>query len=245
MGVIINPHRFAAVGATEITFVGSHVLSAANGGNVTLPFSGLLDEAGAAAPLQQNDFIVVAAVVSDTADFAMSTSSADWTEETELYADGTSDTNFAVYTKFMGASPDANIVIVGNASASSATAAVAMAFRGVDTANPLDVAIATATGTATGRPNPPSVTPLTEGAWVVVCGGAAAGIGGAFTNPGDLSATTNHFRSVSRAETTDGTAGMGIKTDWASGAFDPAEWTGGSTNAADSWAAATLALRPA
>ena len=229
-----------------ITFVGGTTGSAQNGGNVALSLTALLDAAGATVSAATDDLVVVAYTIGAQVDSAMSVSEAGWTEQTELYIAGTTyDSNFAVYTKVMGGTPDTTVTVVGDANASNAVTAVAMVFRGVDTTTPLDVAIQTATGSGTGQPNPPSITPTTAGAWIVVCGSTAASIGIVFTVPADLSATTNHFRSVTRADTNDSVTGIGIKTDWASGAFDPGVWTSGTTVSTASWAAATLALRPA
>ncbi len=228
-----------------ISFVGSlPAVGANNGGNVTLTFSNLVDAAGAAATLLQNDVVVCAYASSGTADAAMSTSSSGWTEVSpEAYANGTIDTNLAVYYKVMGVSPDTSFVAVGPGGASNGTMGVAMAFRGVDAAV-LDVAVPTpAAGTATSVPNAPAITPATSGAWPVVIGAGAAAAGATFGHT-DLSSTTNHFRTGNHAETNDIAIGIGIKTDWASGAFDPAVWTGGNANASNSWAAFSLALKP-
>jgi hypothetical protein len=231
-----------------ISFVGSMApVGANNGGNVTLTFtgaSGLLNAAGAQATLQQGDVVVCAYASSGTADLAMSTSSSGWTELTEIYANGTIDTNLAVYYKVMGASPDTSFVAVGPTGASNGTIAVAMAFRGCD-GTPIDAgSLNTTDGTATSVPNPASTTPLTAGAWPVIVGAGVAGAGAAFTNPGDLSTTTNHFRSANHPETNDVAIGIGIKTDWASGAFDPGAWGGGNVNASNSWAAISFAIKP-
>lgn len=232
-----------------VSFVGSlPAVGANNGGNVTLSFSNLRDAAGATPTLQQGDLVVVAYMSSGTADAACSTSSSNWNELHENYANGSSnDTNLAVYWKVMTASPDTQFVAVGPTGNSNATVAVAFAFRGVDTANPIDVFVSgthAVTGTGTGRPDPAAITPVAPGAWIIVAGAAAAATGATFTNPGDLSSTTNHFRALSHAETIDGMLGMGIKTDWASGAFNPGAWTSGPNNAGDSWAAMTLSIRP-
>jgi hypothetical protein len=234
-----------------ISFVGSMVpVGANNGGNVTLTFtgaSGLINAAGAQAALQQGDVVVCVYAASGTADLAMSTSSTGWTELAEAYANGTVDTNLAVYYKVMGATPDTGFVAVGPTGNNNATIATAFAFRGVDS-SVLDIAFSghSATGTTSTRPNAPAITPVTAGAWIFVAGAGstAAVAGAAFTNPGDLSAATNHFRSGNHAETNDCAIGAGIKTDWASGAFDAAAWTGGAANADASWAAMVLALKP-
>jgi hypothetical protein len=233
-----------------ISFVGSMApVGANNGNNVTLTFtgaSGLLDATGAQATLQQGDIVITAYATSEVTDVAMSTSSSGWTEVTELYENVVSgqDTNLAVYYKVMGASPDTSFVAVGAGSASAGVIATAFAFRGVDTATPLDVASTTASGQTTTIPNGASITPVTTGAWPVVVGAGAATTGAAYTVPAGLSATTNHFRSSNHAETVDIAIGLGIKTDWVSGAFDPAAFGGGVSNASNSWIAVTLALRP-
>jgi hypothetical protein len=235
-----------------ISFVGSMApVGVNNGGNVTLTFtgaSGLLNAAGAQATLAQGDVVVCVYASSGTADAAMSTSSSGWTEVHEGYANGTSnDTNLALYYKVMGGTPDTSFVGVGPTGSSNGTIGTAFAFRGMD-ASVLDVTFVAgshfATGTASTRPNAPSITPVTAGAWILVAGAGAAAAGSAFTNPGDLSATTNHFRSSNHAEAIDIAVGVGLKTDWASGAFDPAAWTGGAANAGDSWAAIVIALKP-
>lgn len=231
-----------------ISFVGSKTFAAAGAasGTFAVSLTDLLDTTGASATLAQNDLIVINYVVGgDQADVAL-TPPTGYTEETELFSDDGADANLAVWRKFMGATPDTSVDIPNSTNADYAVAGTIFAFRGVDTTTPLDVAIATATGIDGGQPNPPSVTPTTAGAWIVVVGGSGHSTAvTAFGNPGDLSSTTNHFRSVTQADIIDATAGCGIKTDWTSGAFDPATWTDGSTAAGSSWCAATLALRPA
>lgn len=233
--------------SSGISFVGSlPYVGAANAGNVTLTFSNFRDAAGNAVTLLEDDLILVANADSGSSDRAISTSSSNWTIFGEGFVNNTFDLNFAALRKFMGSTPDTGIVLNG-ATVSGATAhgAIAFALRGVNLTTPLDVAIVSASG-ASARPNPALITPASTGAWIVAMGFNANGTGGSYTLPGDLSATTNHFRTGSTAETNDVSIGMGIKTDWASGAFDPAVWTGGPTIlAGDSWAALTIALRPA
>jgi hypothetical protein len=229
-----------------IAFRGSATATATNGGNTSLSLGSLADASGSSVSVQNGDFVVIVYTVASTADRAMSESTGTWTEQTELYADGsTQDANVAVYTKFWSTGDPTSVTLVGSGQAADSTAAVCIAFSGVNTATPLDVAIQTATGTGTGRPNAPSITPSTAGAWIVVCGGSAH-IGGVapFTNPGDLSTTTNHFRSTGANDNNDVSVGIGLKTNWTSGAFDPSQWTGGSTGAGAAWCAVSLALRP-
>jgi hypothetical protein len=231
-----------------ISFVGSTIISVSNGANATVLFtgaSGLLDAAGAQATLQQGDLVVVAAGISSASDITINTSSSGWTKLAELYSDGTTeDANLAVFYKIMGSSPDTTFVITGTGDASSGTVGNAFAFRGVDATTPMDVTATTATGTGTSVYDAPSITPSTAGAWICVIGGGALTTATAYSVPADLSSTTNHFRNVQRAETWDMQVGFGIKTDWASGAFDPGVVSGGAVDASGAWAAVTLALRP-
>jgi hypothetical protein len=229
-----------------ISFVGSlPPIGANNGGNVTLTFSNLVDTAGAAASLQQNDIVIAAFAHSSTSDAAMSPPSG-WTEILEDYGNGTTyDANLIVCYKVMGASPDTSVTFTGPGGASFGTIGAAIAFRGVDTTTPLDVSAVGDRGTGTSTPNPPAITPSTAGAWPVAVGAGSAAAGAAYTAGTNLSSTTNHFRSLNHAETNDIAIGIGINTTWSSGSLDPGAWGGGNSNAANSWAAITLALRPA
>lgn len=235
-----------------ISFVGSRNTSSSgssNGGNVTLTFTGpggLLDTSGAQATLLENDLVVVTVVLTSNVDNAVTTSSSGWTQLSEIYSNGsTEDTNLAVFYKVMGAVPDTSFVAVGNGLGNSVTIGTVFAFRNVDTTTPFDVASTTATGTATTVANPAAITPSTAGSWIIIAGGGACPTASVYTVPADLSSTTNHFRSVVQADIWDGVVGMGIKTDWTSGAFDCGVFGGGNEAASGSWAAITMALRPA
>ena len=115
-------------------------------------------------------------------------------------------------------------------------------FRGVDLSTPMDAAATYLTGSGVGnQPNPQAITPVTTGAWIVCCGGGAAGVGTTLYTAAYLT----NFLTYNGADTNDGTVGAGYYTGWTSGAYDPAAFGGGSTNAANSWGATTIALRPA
>lgn len=217
-------------------------VGANNGGNVTLTFSNFVNAAGAGYTLVTGDIVVAAYACSGTADHVMSTMSAGWTLLAEHYANGTIDTNIAVFGKVMGATPDTSIALDGPGGNSNGTIAVAHVIKGADI-SALDVAAVTAEGSGTSVPNPGAVTPATAGAWIAVVGAGAAAAGATFGHT-DLASTTNHFRTGNHAETNDIAIGFGWKEDWASGAFDPAVWTGGNVNASNTWAALTLAIKP-
>jgi hypothetical protein len=231
-----------------ISFVGSlPTVAAANGGNVTLTFTNLRDAANVQPTLAQNDVVFAIFAWGNTADYTAPTISG-WTLLDDKYANGsTNDTNLAVYYKRMTASPDASVTATGPGGSANSSIGVAFALRGVDTTTAIDNYVSgthSTTGTGTGAINPLAITPATAGAWIAVVGALANPIGAALTNGGDLSATTNHYRSGTSPDTTDISVGVGLKTNWVSGPFDPAAWSGGGTRAAgDSWAAITFAVK--
>lgn len=104
---------------------------------------------------------------------------------------------------------------------------------------PIDVTTTTATGTNSTRADPPSITPVTEGAIIIACGAGSLNVITAGYTTSDLS----NFVSVIGDDTNDICVGMGSKV-WTSGAFDPAVFGDSTTSASGSWAAATMALRP-
>lgn len=157
----------------------------------------------------------------------------------ELYADDIIDTNLRVAYKFMGATPDGSVIFGPTGDVAAAGNISVLVFGGVDPATPLDVAAVTATGANTGRPDPGAITPATSGVMIIVAG--AAGV--PTSVPVFGSADLTGFNSVTNPATSASVLGVGRKA-WTSGAFDPAQFTGGSTSTQASWAAMTLALRP-
>lgn len=194
------------------------------------------------------DLAVVLVGVGSTLDRTLSATTSDWTKfGTELYSNGSSaDANAAIFYRVATTnSLPALTISGGTGSTADAGYGLLLLFSGVDGTTPLDVAIQTATGTATTRPNPPSITPTTEGALVFGAGVGATATGAIFTDPGSYVAETGYFQSFNSPDTVDCTIFMGIQeANWTSGAVDPAQVSGGTNNAGDSWAAFTIALRP-
>lgn len=208
-------------------------------GNNNVSLTGLTG--GLASSAAAGDIVIAVYVTGSAADRTLSITDGTTAYNlisTEQYSNGTSyDTNLRVAYKVLTAA-DANTVFGPTGNAADAGAAAVHVWRGVNTATQLDVAAVPATGTGTGRPNPAAITPTTTGAIVIVGGGGAAATGATYTSS-DLS----NFRTVTSSDNNDAMLGVGSFA-WTSGPFDPAAWTGGTTNAADSWAAITLALRP-
>lgn len=153
----------------------------------------------------------------------------------------TYDTNVQVSYKFMPSTPDSVVTIPAQGNIADGQAYAVQVFRGVNSTTPMDTTATYATGSGTNnRPNPAAITPVTSGAWIVVTGGGAAATGVNYTT-----ATLTDFLTESGADTNDATVGVGYYTAWTSGAYDPEVFGGGSVNAANSWGATTIALRPA
>lgn len=141
--------------------------------------------------------------------------------------------------KIMPATPDLVVQIPSSGNNADGIAWTIQVFKGVDPTTPMDVAATFATGSGTDNlPDPLTITPTTAGAWIVVCGGGAGGTGGTYT-----AAYLTNFLTANGADTNDASVGSGYLVA-PGGAYDPAKFGGGEVNAANSWGASTLALRP-
>jgi hypothetical protein len=216
-----------------ITYVGGKTSSGTLGGSATTPTISLTDLTGglASAPVQ-NDFVVVALCASASgggSDLNLTMSSAGWTEQHDLFADSTSDTNLAVYTKKMGSSPDTSFQLSIPASSGHSYAVAVQVFRGVDTTNPLDVANTTASGTTTILVDPPAATqPVSALNCLVLIGGGAHNAGTRTFSASYL----NSFLSVGQDNASgDATVGMGYLKNILT-AYNGAAWTFSTTDAA-------------
>jgi len=221
-----------------ITYVGGQVGGRAGSTsttNITFALSG-----GSDTTPQAGDLVVIGCAVGSQGRTPACAISG-YTAGTQQDANGTTyDTSLNKSYKFMGLTPDTTFTLPSTGNIADAQRYTVQVWRGVDPANPFDVADVVATGTATGRPNPGSITPTTSGAVVGIIGAGAAGTGAAYTAPANY---TTNFLTGTTADTNDAMIGSGYRS-WTSGAEDPAAYTGGTTNAADSWAAFTYALRP-
>jgi hypothetical protein len=135
-------------------------------------------------------------------------------------------------------SADTTVTISPSQDTRAAAAVAIQVWRSTSTSTLIDVTTVKASGSGTGRPNPGAITPVTTGAVILAAGGAASGAGAVFTSS-DLTA----FITATSPDTTDAMVGAGYN-EWTGGAFDPAQFGGGTTGAGDAWAALTIALRP-
>lgn len=162
---------------------------------------------------------------------------------TELFANGTFDCHLRAAYRFMPATPDANFEVVTSATTADAQTWAVAVFRNVDPTTPIDVTPVTASSTTTRVIDPPAITPVTQGAVVLVGGSGAGGTMAVYTNP---SSAYSGFDSRTQVDTNDSSIVRGYQTWNGSGAHNPPAFTGGGTNVAgDSHCVITIALRPA
>lgn len=228
-----------------ISYVGGQGSSfAGKTGTTTVTFTSLTNGTDAA-PISGDLVVCVYSVGSAATDRALTITNTDPTNYTlagtELYANGTSqDANLRVAYRFMPSPVETQLILSGTGSIQDAGNYNIHVFRNVDVATPMDVTVATATGTGTRLADPPSITPTTTGAYILVSGAASAATGGIYTTSG-----LTDFRARNQADTNDALVGSGYLA-WAGGAYDHAAFTGGGTDSAnDSWASVVIALRPA
>jgi hypothetical protein len=154
------------------------------------------------------------------------------------------DINLGVYYKFMPASPDATAVVDGLGGTDAGVSAVAMGFRGVDTAFDPDTTNIQASGIDTMHPNPPAITWGGTGTWVVIAG--ASGFTTAartYTFPANY--TVNAVQVGNATETSQSQVGLGYRTDPAA-TEDPGVMTLSGTDSANfCWVATTMEIREA
>jgi len=146
---------------------------------------------------------------------------------------------FGAWWQRMGATPDTSVLCDGGGNNSDGVQYTTYVLRDVDLITALDVAPTTAGPTTSTNPDPPSITPPTDDAWVIAMAGSEV----RDTSPGTISGYTNHLDDT-RNETADQTvaaATFDITTNGGS-AENPAAWSAWGSGA---WYAITAAFRPA
>jgi hypothetical protein len=207
--------------------------------DITLSLTNLAGGIDGAA--REGDFVIVAHFNrNNTAgDQPVGVATAGYTEVADLFGDDDVNANLSVSWKRMGSTPDTSVT---TENPNGRNIAIAYVLRGVDATTPLDVTATTATAINTGVANPPSITPTTEGAWVLAIGG---NVSGATT---ELSGPQNFGWSVIRVNSGGsspwGHLGIAALRWPGSGAVDPGEWTGVTDSATYASCSVTLALRP-
>jgi hypothetical protein len=206
-----------------ITLVGTNTGQNASGSAVTVNMP---------AGVVQND-VAVASVVHSDGDFTPALTTAGYTQAASI-------THSAMYQKVwykrMGASPDSNVVATGSG-LSKGLAVCLFVFRNVHQTTALDVTATTAGSSSSAAPNPPSITPSTDGTAIFIAGGCRD-LGGS-TPPANYSNAVSITSSGS--QDAQGLAAWRRLVGGSGVPEDPAAW-GGISN---SWTAVTVALRKA
>ena len=224
--------------AAGISLVGSKLAGwAGTTINQTVALTDLTGGIGSAP--QDGDIVILAyAVGSGTGTPALSVVTSGYTSVASLFSDDANDTSLIVQRKIMVGTPDTSVQVSGTGNNNHAGRVAIFVFRGVNGTTPMDVTATTATGINGGRPTPPAITPTTSGAWIYSMGGSGTQAPALFTSdlPNFITATANDVNDIA--------IGAGA-FEWTSGTYTPAQFGGNSTSTNDSWAAVTLALRPA
>jgi len=238
MAMVFGLSAFVAIAEAAISYVGG--TTANNTAGATTYNISLAGITG----LAQGDLVIVATgFASNTADGNPGVTTSGYTEVLDLYPGGTRPTNLSVSYKFMGVTPDTQVTVSGSADTALGSATVVHVWRGVNLTTPMDVAAASATATGTNAPNSPAITPITAGAYVLTVGA------GTRNNTAVTMTAPSGYGNVLSIQGQDTTmsfhVGVASKAWSGSGAEDPAAWGTSSSFSSDTWAAGTLALRPA
>jgi hypothetical protein len=141
-----------------ITLIGTAQTGVApNGGDVTLTFDG--------SPAENDMALVIGGIGTTDAGDTVGPSTAGYTQL--AFEDWTAAENlaFGVWYKFMGATPDTDVICQGSGEVADGTAYVSYMLRGVDTSTPEDAAEVMDAGSGT-NPDLEAITTATDGAWV-------------------------------------------------------------------------------
>lgn len=187
------------------------------------------------------DIVIVSTGFASTTDGNPGVNTSGYTELADLYQNDLRDANFSLNYKIMGSTPDTSVEILGSGDSIRGATTVIHVWRGVDQITPMDVTPTTATSPNSSNVDSPSITPITSGAVVITTGiGTTLSVDNAVTAP-------TGYTNVVQISTDPGTATTSVIASkaWTSGAEDPGAWTDWDTSSSESWAGATLALRPA
>lgn len=148
-----------------------------------------------------------------------------------------SNRDFGVWRKRMGATPDTTVQCEGGGDAADAVGYSAVVLRGVDATTPEDAAVTSAVD-VTVNPDPPAITTVTDGAWVIPMTGNGRGFLASAAPSGYAnlatagSGATNAFSEA-----------MATKEVATAGSEDPGVFT--QDTSVRGWVVATVAVRPA
>lgn len=188
---------------------------------------------------QAGDFILVVHTAYAITDLDMSLSDTSYNKAADLYANNTYDANLGVHWKISDGT-EAAIALPGGEGFRTAACAVQV-WRGVDPMHPLDVPPVTATGVATWKAVSPDISTITPGSLVVLSVGVTISSSATLIAPSGFSNEVIY----NSGGTISARSGMASKYSPQSGVSLGGQWDSSSVGSQFSWAACTLALRPA
>lgn len=184
--------------------------------------------------LLENDFCILQ-ISKDAGGSTWTVNSTGWTA---LYDQDIGGGQWAVYYKFMGATPDTAFNLTSSSGNPGSRDAIVMGhnFRGVHQSTPIHKN--NLADGSSGDPNPPSVTTTVDGCFIWICGFQDDDI---VTLSAPSGYATN-WQAMNTGGGEDGhSAGTGFLEQGTSGAEDPAAF---GSSGSDEWVAATVALQP-
>jgi hypothetical protein len=230
----------ASSASSPIIFVGGRTqfINSSTGTNTVVSLTGLTGgiDTGPAA----GDFVVLGySANNNNADFNVRMITSGWTEEADLHSPhNTFDCNFGVFHKTLG-SGETSCTVGPTGSNADNGGVVLQVWRGVDSTTPMDVSSVAATSSGAGatKIDPGAITPVTQGAVIVITGSQTA----ESNTIGVLGDLENAFIYTAAP-----TTAIGSKVWSGSGAYDCVAWSGGIAAGGNSgWCVLTMALRPA
>jgi hypothetical protein len=212
---------------------------------VNLPTTGLVGGTGTIA--EAGDLLLVVHGLGGVGgtDRAMSVagSGLTFTEELDVFVDGGTEVNAALSWAIASSTPPASLQING-LSSNYGSGGFLLVFRGHDATTPMDVPPVYANSTTYNTPNPGSIAPVTAGAIVIAMGIFAEYFAHGYEFTGPPSGYSNYAAVHAASNQRDIVLAIATKV-WTSGTEDPGTFSTSGENASNSWAAFTVAVRPA
>ena len=185
--------------------------------------------------IAQNDVVYVAQTILNTVNVDLDIATGGYSELCDLYANDTRDAQLAVHRKVQGATPDSTVA--GSDTSASDKSATAHVWSGCDTGTPEDTATTTATAIDGGTSDPPEIITVTANAVVLAIGGTTEA--DTVTNP------VSGYTNLSGTAFTNQGIWICSKSVASPGSENPGAYSDIAGQGTDSWAAATVAIRPA
>ncbi len=225
-------------------FVGT---TASTGSNPTetISLTGLTGGTGSSP--QEGDIVLIWSHAAGASDRAPDISTSGYTNVFDIKANNgfpNSDSDFRLDYKIMGATPDTSVDVTATADAATAFSRIVEVWRNVDPTTPIDVAAQTSTDTGNTDAVLPAISPATSNAVVLTAAAIAVNTDTAATvTPGAGLSNVQNKQTVSVNAADSSTVFIG-SYEWSSGEYTPPALTVDRDTSEDSWAAATIALRP-